>query len=85
MLYEGIAKLAEEVNQWDKFIQPVLFAYRIKEFRILKQSPYMLVYRQESTLVMDYEKYGDLIMKELLKITEKISQLRKAARRIIQK
>jgi len=34
---------------------------------------------------MDYEKYGDLIMKELLKITEKISQLRKAARRIIQK
>jgi len=36
MLYEGIAKLAKEVDQWDRFIQPVLFAYRIKEFRISK-------------------------------------------------
>src|SRR6266498_4543527 len=38
MLCEGIAKLAEEVDQWDRFIQPVLFAYRTKEFRISKQS-----------------------------------------------
>src|SRR6266498_6001070 len=37
-LCEGIAKLAEEVNQWDKFIQPVLFAYKTKELRILKRS-----------------------------------------------
>ncbi len=44
MLCEGIAKLAEEVDQWDKFIQPVLFAYRTKELRISKQSPYILVY-----------------------------------------
>src|SRR6266542_4310813 len=36
MLCEGIAKLAEEVNQWNKFIQPVLFAYRTKELRISK-------------------------------------------------
>ncbi len=35
-LCEGIAKLAKEVDQWDKFIQPVLFAYRIKELKILK-------------------------------------------------
>src|SRR6266542_576647 len=45
MLCEGIAKLAEEVDQWDKFIQPVLFAYRTKELRISKQLLYMLVYR----------------------------------------
>ncbi len=43
-LCEGIAKLAEEVDHWDRFIQPVLFAYRTKELKILKQSPYMLVY-----------------------------------------
>ncbi len=36
MLCEGIAKLAEEVDQWDRFIQPVLFAYRTKELRISK-------------------------------------------------
>ncbi len=35
-LCKGIAKLAKEVDQWDKFIQLVLFAYRIKELRISK-------------------------------------------------
>ncbi len=45
----------------------------------------MLVYRQELTLVMDYEKHGGSIMKRLLKITEKVPQLREVARRAIQK
>src|SRR6266542_1620548 len=85
MLYKGIAKLAEEVEQWDKFIQPVFFAYRIKELRISKQSPYMLVYGREPTLVMDYGKHEGSIMERLLEITEKVSQLREAARRTIQK
>src|SRR6266498_2940943 len=84
-LCEGIAKLVKEVDQWDRFIQPVLFAYRTKELRISKQSPYMLVYGREPTLVMDYRKHGDSIMKRLLEITEKIPQLREAARRAIQK
>ncbi len=69
---EGIAKLAEEVDQWDKFIQLILFAYRTKELRILKQLPYILVYGQESTLIMDYKKYEGSIMERLLEITKKI-------------
>src|SRR6266511_5566826 len=85
MLCEGIAKLAKEVDQWDRFIQIVLFAYRTKELRISKQSSYMLVYGREPTLVMDYEKHGGFIMERLLKITEKVLQLREAARRVIQK
>src|SRR6266498_1637588 len=84
-LCEGIAKLAEEVDQWDRFIQPVLFAYRTKELRISKQSPYMLVYGREPTLVMDYGKHGGSIMERLLEITEKVPQLREAARRAIWK
>ena len=83
MLCEGIVKLAEEVDQWDKFIQPVLFAYRTKELRISKQLPYMLVYGREPTLVMDYEKHRGSIMERLLEIMEKISQLREATRRAI--
>ncbi len=85
MLCEGIAKLAKKVDQWDKFIQLVLFAYRTKELRISKQSPYMLVYEWEPTLVIDYGKHGSSIMKRLLEITEKILQLREAVRRVIQK
>ncbi len=85
MLCEGIAKLAKEVDQWNRFIQLVLFAYRTKELRISKQSPYIIVYRREPTLVMDYGKHGGSIMERLLEITEKVSQLREAARRAIRK
>ena len=45
----------------------------------------MLVYGRETTLVMDYRKHGDSIIERLLEITEKVSQLREAARRTIQK
>ena len=55
----------------------------MKELRISKQSSYMLVYGREPTLVMDYEKYGGSVMERLLKITEKVLQLREAARRAI--
>ena len=72
ILCEGIAKLAEEVDQWDRFIQPVFFAYRTKELRILKQSSYILVYERELILVMDYEKYGGFIIERLLEIIEKV-------------
>ncbi len=83
MLCEGIVKLAEEVDQWNRFIQPVFFAYRTKELKISKQSSYMLIYGREPTLVMDYGKHGGSIMERLLEITEKVSQLREAARRVI--
>jgi len=36
-------------------------------------------------LVIDYRKHGDSIIKRLLEITEKVSQLRKVARRTIRK
>ena len=34
---------------------------------------------------MNYRKHGGSIMKRLLKITEKVPQIREAARRVIQK
>ncbi len=45
----------------------------------------MLVYGREPTLVMDYGKHGGSITEKLLEITEKVSQLREAARRAIRK
>ncbi len=84
-LCEGIAKLAEEIDHWNRFIQPVLFAYKTKELRISKQSPYMLVYGWESILVMDYEKHEGSIMERLLEITERVLQLREVVRRAIWK
>ncbi len=65
MLCEGIAKVAEEIESWDKYIQLVLFAYQTKELRISKQLPYKLVYGREPTLVMDYRLYRGIIIKRL--------------------
>ncbi len=45
----------------------------------------MLVYRREPTLVINYGKHKGSIMERLLEITEKVSQLREAARRAIRK
>src|SRR6266540_3963662 len=45
----------------------------------------MLVYGKEPTLVMDHGKHGGFIMERLLEITEKVLQLREAARRAIRK
>ena len=45
----------------------------------------MLVYEREPTLVIDYGKHGGSIMERLLEITEKVPQLREAARRAIRK
>ncbi len=43
----------------------------------------MLVYGKEPTLVMDYGKHEGSIMERLLEITEKVPQLKEAARRAI--
>ncbi len=45
----------------------------------------MLVYEQELTLVMDYGKYEGFIIERLLKITEKVPQLREVTRKAIRK
>ena len=82
-LCKGIAKVVEEIELWDKYIQLVLFAYRTKELRILKQSSYKLVYKKEPILVMDYGPYEGSIIKKLLEITDKVSQLREMVRRTI--
>ncbi len=63
----------------------MLFTYQIKRFRISKQTFYILVYKREPTLVIDYEKHEGSIIERLLEITEKVSQLREAARRVIRK
>ncbi len=84
-LCEEIVKVVKEIESWNKYIQSVLFAYRTKELRVLKQLPYKLVYKKEPTLVMDYGPYRRTIIKRLLEITDKISQLREMARRTIQK
>ena len=39
-LCEGLAKVAETINDWDTYIQPVLFSYQTRELRVTSQPPF---------------------------------------------
>ncbi len=45
----------------------------------------LTVYKKESILIINYSNYRGLIIKRLLKITEKVLQLKKIVKRIIRK
>jgi len=48
-LCKGLAKMAEIINDWDTYIQPVLFLYRMRELRVTGQPPFTLVYEKKSS------------------------------------
>ena len=80
-----MAKVGETIHDWDRYVQPVLFAYRVKQLKISKKSPYYLVYGKEPVLPADASKDGAnfSIIERLLEITDKVPQLRESARRAI--
>ena len=56
-LCEALAKTAaEHLDEWDKFIAPVLFAYRTSKHSTTRMTPFYLVYGREAKLVADSTK-----------------------------
>jgi len=53
ILCEELAKMAETINDWDTYIQPVLFSYQTRELRITSQPPFTLVYEKNLVLAMN--------------------------------
>ena len=51
-LCEGLAKVAETINDWDSYIQPVLFSYQMRELRITGQPLFTLVYGKNPVLAI---------------------------------
>ena len=82
-LCEGIAKVGEVSHEWDMYVAPVLFAYRIRKSKLTQHSPYKLVYGKEPVLQTDKVDNGFTLIDRLLEITEKVPQLRETARRAI--
>ena len=81
-LCEEITKVAENLQEWNKYIQPILYAYRTKELAISKTSPYKLVYGMEPKVIENPE-VGIEISERLLEITNRVPQLRASARKAI--
>ena len=51
-LCERLAKVTETINDWDTYIQPVLFSYQMRELRITGQPLFTLVYGKNSVLAI---------------------------------
>lgn len=53
-LIEGLSRtINNHVNDWDKYVAPVLFAYRTSKHSTTKITPFFLVYGRESRLPTD--------------------------------
>ena len=77
--------MAETINDWDIYIQPVLFSYQTHKLRVTGQPPFTLVYGKNLVLAMDNSSKGQELIERLLEITDKVSQLQTNARRAIKK
>ncbi len=71
-MYEGLIKVAETINDWDTYIQPVLFSYQTRELRVTGQFLFILIYGKNPVLVMDSISKGQELIERLLEITDKV-------------
>ncbi len=50
--------MIEIINDWNSYIQPVLFSYQTRELRVTGQPPFTLVYRKNLILTIDSPSKG---------------------------
>jgi len=80
-LCESLAKLVEQTNEWDKFVAPVLFAYRTSTHATTKQTPFYLTYGREVTLPIDnLSETIETIEERIKNILEKLPDERNKAK-----
>ncbi len=84
ILCEKLAKLADEMGQWDEFVDPVLMAYCMTKYLAIGVIPFLLTYGRKAVLPIDKIKL--LIIYEcMMSIMKEISYIREEARFMIQK
>ncbi len=82
MLCEKLAKLAEETDQWDEFVNPVLMAYHTTKHSATGITPFLLTYGREAVLPIDETK-PLTIYERMMNIVEEIPYIREKARLMI--
>jgi len=75
ILCKELVKVTKIINNWDTYIQLVLFSYQIHKFRIIDQLLFTLVYGKNPVLAIDSLSKRQKLIKRLLEITNKVSQL----------
>jgi len=81
-LCEKLARLSEETDQWDEFIDPILMAYCITKHSVTCVIPFLLTYGKEVVLPIDETK--SLTIHEcMMSIVKEIPHIREEARLMI--
>ena len=83
-LCEKLAKLSEETDQWDEFVDPALMAYRTTKHLATEVTPFLLTYGREAVLPIDETK-PLTIHERMISIMKEIPYIREEARLMIQK
>src|SRR6266508_3023543 len=84
ILCEKLAKLSEETDQWNEFVDPVLMAYWTTKHSATGVTPFLLTFGREAVLPIDETK--PLTIHEcMMSIVEEIPHIREEARLMIQK
>ncbi len=81
-LCEKLAKLSEETDQWDEFVDLVLMAYYTTKHSAIGVTPFLLTYGKEAVLPIDKTK-PLTIHKRMMSIVEEIPHIREEARLMI--
>ena len=79
-LCQGLAKVSETIFNWDEYIQPVLFVYRVRRLLITRRSPYEIVYGINPALQMDKLGTNTTIIDRLIDVVDKVPQIRQSAK-----
>jgi len=82
ILCEKLAKLAEEMDQWDEFVDPVLMAYCTTKHSTTGVTLFLLTYGREAVLPIDETK-PLIIHERMMSIVEKIFHIREEVRLMI--
>ena len=84
-LCEGLAKVTERENEWDRYIESVLFAYRTNKHNTTKRTPFFMVYGREAILPIDDNNQDEEISEKnsLLKRTYEIINLKEKRNEVL--
>ncbi len=64
--------MAKTINDWDSYIQPILFSYWMHELKVTGQPSFTLVYGKNLVLTMNSPSKGQELIEKLLEITDKV-------------
>src|SRR6266540_2093124 len=85
-LCEFLAKLNEKRENWNEYILPTLFAYRMKINKSIQFTPFYLTYGREAILPFDEDNKTEIILGERVdKLSTKFTQTKKKALENIEK